>query len=233
MARGGAIRVTIQALKRRFDELLIQLDELEGTTFKGPKGAQYVDDELFLGWCVKARNLLSRACGEESEHYRRFLRVEEEHLLMSTNHPRMKRLKAVFLAAKEDYEGGYLRSIRSFVHAELFDDELEQARELLASGYTVAAAIVARVVLETTLRTLCGDCNPVIEARKPNGKSVQLADLNIALAKAGVYTVTVQTQVTSLAAVGNDAAHGNPVKAADVEAVIAQVRRFVTEYPVE
>jgi hypothetical protein len=34
MARGGAIRVTIQALKRRFDELLIQLDELEGTTFK-------------------------------------------------------------------------------------------------------------------------------------------------------------------------------------------------------
>ena len=64
-------------------------------------------------------------------------------------------LKVVFLAAKEDYEGGYLRSILSLVHAELFDDELEQARELLASGYTVAAAIVARVVLETTLRTLC------------------------------------------------------------------------------
>ena len=51
-------------------------------------------------------------------------------------------------------EGGYLKSVRSLVHAELFDEELEQARELLASRYTVAAAVVARVVLETTLRTL-------------------------------------------------------------------------------
>jgi hypothetical protein len=230
MARGGAIRVTIQALKRRFDELLIQLDELEGTTFKGPKGAQYVDDELFLGWCVKARNLLSRACGEESEHYRRFLRVEEEHLLMSTNHPRMKRLKAVFLAAKEDYEGGYLRSIRSFVHAELFDDELEQARELLASGYTVAAAIVARVVLETTLRTLCG--NNGIPVKTPDGKSVKLDRMNADLAKAGAYNTMVQKLVTWLADIGNKAAHGDTAgfKDADAGDMIAQVERFVRDH---
>jgi len=90
---------------------------------------------LFLGWRVKARNLLSQACGAESEHYKDFQRLEgNPGMFAASSHSFMQRLKAVFLAAKEDYEGGYLRSIRSLVHAELFDDELEQARELQASG---------------------------------------------------------------------------------------------------
>jgi hypothetical protein len=120
--------VTVQALKRRFDELLVQLDDLEKTTLRDANGWHYVDNELYVGWCVKVRNLLSQACGPESEHYRHFVQVEQGQGLVFTNHDRLKLLKAVFLAAKEDYEGGYLRSIRSLVHAELFDDELEQAR---------------------------------------------------------------------------------------------------------
>jgi hypothetical protein len=228
--------MTVQALKRRFDELLDRLDEMTKKDWPVGGGslsplAYSVDSELFRGWRLNASNLLMQVCGKESLHYREFKSIEST-MGFKTIDEYLRGLRAVFVATKDDYEGGYL-SFRGLVHAELFDDELEQATELLDQGYTPAAAVVARVVLETTLRTLCGDCNPVIEVRKPNGKSVQLADLNIALAKAGVYTVTVQTQVTSLAAVGNDAAHGNPVKAADVEAVIAQVRRFVTEYPVE
>jgi hypothetical protein len=102
----------------------------------------YIDDNLLLGWRVKARNLLSRACGVESEHYRQFESTEKGAGYI-TNYQVMLRQKAVFAAAKEDFEGGHVRSIRSFVHAELFDDELEQATELLASGYTTAAAVVA------------------------------------------------------------------------------------------
>ena len=60
-----------------------------------------------------------------------------------------------------------------------------------------------------------------------------LEDLNIALAKAGVYTVTVQKEVTSLAGIGNDAAHGHPVNEAKVESMITQVRRFMTEHPIK
>jgi hypothetical protein len=208
-------------LKRRFDELLAQLNELEATTWKDQR-ASYVDNELYFGWRVKARNLLSRACGTESEHYREFVRVADEKLLLFTNHDRLKLLKAVFLASKEDYEGGYLRSIRSLVHAELFDDELEQARELLSSGYTAAAAVVARVVLETTLRTLCGDRD--IPVRTPEGKPVKLDKMNADLARAGVYNVLVQKQVTW-------AAHGETegFKDAHVTDMIAQVERFVAD----
>src|SRR5262249_3210917 len=154
-----------------------------------------VDEHLLLSWRVRARNLLLQACGPESVHYKAFHHVERT--IGSSSYLYMQRLKAVFQAAKEDQEGGYLRSVRSFVHAELFDDELEQATEFLASGYTAPAAVVARVVLETTLRTLCGDCKPVIEVKSPNGKWLKLEELNIALAKAGVYTVTVQKEVTA------------------------------------
>jgi hypothetical protein len=195
--------VTIQVLRRRFDELLVQLEAVErtkkfesGTLVSG----DFVDDNLLLGWRVKAYNLLAKACGLESEHYRRFESVENKNLYL-TNYQVMLRQKAVFLAAKEDHEGGYLRSIRSLVHADLFNDELEQARELLTSGYrsAAAAAVIARVVLETTLRKLCGD----------KGISLgKLDKMNADLAKAGVYDVLVQKRVTMLADVGNKAACG-------------------------
>ena len=147
----------------------------------------------------KARNQLSRACGAESEHYKQFQASEDVNPLLKNTHDFMQTLREVFAAAKEDFEGGHVRSIRSFVHAELFDDELEQATELLASGYTRAAAVVARVVLETTLRTLCGDCNPVIEVRMPDGKSMKLDKLNADLAKDGAYDKLTQKEVTCTA----------------------------------
>ena len=130
----------------------------------------------------------------------------------------------MFLAAKEDYEGGYTRSTRSPVDAELFDDELEQAKELLASGYKTASAVVAGVVLETTLRKLCGDRNIGV------GK---LDKMNADLAKDGLYDKLVQKRITVLADIGKKAAHGDTgFTHADVEGMIADVERFVSDYPV-
>lgn len=207
--------MTIQALKRRFDELLVQLSEAEKTR------TSYGEADLFIGWRVKARNLLLQACGAKSVHY-----VEFRSLETGSSYARwfMPRLKAVFLAAKEDFEGGYLRSIRSLVHAELFDEELQQARELHASGYKSAAVVVAGVVLETTLRKLCGDKGI------PVGK---LDKMNADLAKAGLYDKLVQKRVTMLADIRNKAAHGETAgfKDADVSDMIAQVERFVSDYP--
>ena len=217
----------IQTLKRRFDELLVQLDKVEATKraerdqyFSG----NYVDDSLFLGWRVKARNLLSQACGVGSEHYRQFEKTEKNNHLYSTNYDLALLLRAVFVAAKEDYEGGYLKSVRRLVHAELFDNELEQARELQASGYKAAAVVIAGVVLETTLRTLCGDRNI------PVGK---LDKMNADLVKDGLYDKLVQKRITMLAHIRNKAAHGEPAGFSDDDVVdmIKQVERFVSDYP--
>lgn len=126
------------------------------------------------------------------------------------------------MAAKEDFEGGYLVSVRNLIQAEVAGGEIEQATELWDSGYTTAAAVVAGVVLETTLRTLC----------EANGLSIgKLDKMNADLAKAGVYNSLKQKSITSLAAVRNSAAHGktDEFTAQDVKAMIADVQRFAEE----
>ena len=104
-------------------------------------------------------------------------------------------------------------------------DELEQAKELLASGYKAAAAVVAGVVLETALRKLCGDRGI------PVGK---LEKINADLANAGVYDERMHRRVTTLAEIRNKAAYGDAAgfSDADVRGMITDVERFVSDFPV-
>uniref|UniRef100_B8HQV7 DUF4145 domain-containing protein n=1 Tax=Cyanothece sp. (strain PCC 7425 / ATCC 29141) TaxID=395961 RepID=B8HQV7_CYAP4 len=183
---------------------------------------EHIDNDLFLNWKVKVRNLLSKACGEESQHFQQFEK-NEKGLAYSTNYDTFKKLKAIFLAAKEDFEGGYLLSTRTLVQAEVFDSELEQANELLKSGYCTAAAVIAGVVLETALRELCdreGICH---------GK---LDKMNADLAKASVYTKHMQKTITALADIRNSAAHGkiNEFSEQDVTNMIRDVSQFLANH---
>jgi hypothetical protein len=200
--------MTIKVLTKRFAELALQLEAIGETRqtkrseYSGPY--EEVDPELLLGWCVKARSLIGSACSKDGEH-----------LLF-------KSVKAVFLAAKEDFEGGYLVSVRNLIQAEVAGNEIDQATELWGSGYITAAAVVAGVVLETTLRTLC----------EANGLSTgKLNKMNDDLAKAGVYNSLKHKSITSLAAVRNSAAHGktDEFTAQDVKSMISDVQRFAEE----
>ncbi|KAF0200702.1 MAG: hypothetical protein FD173_2254 [Gallionellaceae bacterium] len=141
----------------------------------------------------------------------------------STNHDIFQRLKAIFLAAKEDYEGGYIFSIRSLVQAEIFDSELEQAGELLRAGYVGAAAVIAGVVLETALRDSCSQRS--IDMGK-------LDKMNADMAKAGVYSILVQKQITAFADIRNNAAHGNYEKFNndDIVSMISRIERILAEH---
>ena len=180
-----------------------------------------VDEGAFLSWSVKAHSLLVSSCGADSTHVLAFAKAEVPAVYAS-NHDVLIRVRAVFLAAKEDFEGGYLASVKGLVRAEVFDSELEQASELLAAGYFSAAAVVAGVVLETTLRNMCA------ERGIPAGK---LDKINADLVKDGAYSVLVQKQVTALAGIRNSAAHGKvgEFAAADVGNMISEVRRFVSD----
>jgi hypothetical protein len=97
-------------------------------------------------------------------------------------HNILLRQQAVLLAAKDDYDGGYLNKIRDLIQAEVFESELEQAQELFRADYLSAAAVIAGVVLETTLRRMCQD----------HGINLAKLDkMNADLAKAGVYNSVV------------------------------------------
>ncbi|ACK71801.1 conserved hypothetical protein [Gloeothece citriformis PCC 7424] len=213
--------------RQRFQELCKQLDKLENTKknyyseFLGSY-KNYVDDDILLNWKVKVKDLLSKVCREESQHFREFLESETA-TWGDTNYNILQRMKAVFLAAKEDFEGGYLLSVRSLVQAEMFDSQLEQAEELFKSGYITAAAVIAGVVLETTLRELCD------RSSIAHGK---LDKMNADLAKAGIYNKLTQKRITALADIRNSAAHGKPEEFTDQDVLdmIRDVTKFVADY---
>lgn len=217
-----------EVFKQRFEELEEQASQLESskkvlrTEIIG--GTNEVDSNLLLSWKVKVKNLLSKVCGEDSQHFKQFER-EEKNRYYST-YGIFKAFKAVFLAAKEDFEGGYLSSIKTLVQAEVFDSELEQANELFSSGYYTAAAVIAGVVLETALRELCD------RSGIPHGK---LDKMNSDLAKAGVYNKLNQKRITAIADIRNSAAHGkqNEFTVQDVSDMIKDVSRFLADYLVD
>ena len=214
--------------KKRFSELQDQASLIESSRIKIPNNdlsdfslSECIDANDLLNWKVKVKNLLSKVCGEDSPHFQTF--VEYEDSAYSTNDIVFKRLKSIFLAAKEDFEGGYLSSITRLIQAEVFDSELEQAKALLDGGYYVAAAVIAGTVLETSLRQLCEEINI------GHGK---LDKMNADLAKSGVYNVLIQKRVTVWADIRNNAAHGKPdkFKKEDVDDMIRDVNNFLVDH---
>ena len=212
---------------KRFKELEDQLSPHMALSF-GLKVAglaetkQSIAADLLLNWSVKAKNIIAKSCGEDSQHFKAFEKAQKQKT-DDSSFSVLKRLSAVFMAAKEDFEGGYVRSYKSLIQAEVFDDELEQATELLNSGYKTPAAVVAGTVLESTLRSLC------------LAHSIQFGKLdkmNAELTKVGVHNSLAQKRITALAAVRNSAAHGknNEFTDADVKSMIDDVRRYVEQH---
>ena len=213
--------------KKRFSELLSQLETLHNSQTQVynnffEKHELNIDGNALLEWTVKARSLLNKACGVESEHYKEFSKNDSTGAY-GTYLGTLECLKAIFLAAKEDYEGGYLRSTRSLIQAEVFDSELEQASGLLKAGYKVASAVVAGVVLETSLRGLCD------QKGITHGK---LDKMNSDLAKSGAYNKLQQKRITALSDIRNSAAHGkqDEFSEQDVDDMIRDVEHFVTKH---
>lgn len=213
--------------KQRFLELEQQLTEVENSTItvRSPLTGDSeitIPSDLILNWRVKARSLIERACGEQSSHLAMYLEAEKMHSF-DTYMNQLKRMKAVFLAAKEDFEGGYINSLRNLVQAEVFSNELEQAEELLGRGYATAAAVIAGVVLETALRDLCSI----------NGiEHGSINKMNDDLAKTGAYNANQKKQITSLSAIRNSAAHGKPEEFTkdQVKGMIDDVQRLLVAH---
>jgi len=203
---------------QRFKELEETIKDVE-ITRRETDWTDAINSEVFEEWANSVLNLLQRVFGEDSVHFKNFIAIYKGFEGWAGT---FDRCKGIFRAAKSDYEGGYLFKIESLVSAEVIDDVLEQAQHLLDNEYKDPAAVIARVALETTLKKLC-DKNTL-----PKGK---LDKMNADLAKAGVYNISMQKQITAWAGKGNDAAHGNwdNYTKEDVADMINGVQRFIAE----
>ena len=75
-----------------------------------------------------------------------------------------------------------LSNITSVLRAELFDNEIEKARELLRVGYLRASGTMASVVLESHLSQVCKNHNITLTKKAPH-----ISDYNDALKNNSIY----------------------------------------------
>lgn len=213
----------ISKLSSRYDQLYAEIPSIEATkrleSTQDFGNYEKIDDALVLTWKVKVKNLIVASCGPDSQHYKEFEQAEKIRAY-GTLADAFSRMKSVFVAAMDDYKGGYLQSIKQLVQAEVFESELEQSQELLSSGYKLASAVIAGVVLETALREKC------MQEGIGIGK---LDKMNADLAKAGHYNKLQQKRITALADIRNSAAHGKPDEFSeqDVANMIRDIEQFL------
>ncbi len=155
-----------------------------------------VSSELFKEWATNVLSLLHRSFGQGSIHYQNFSAHYHKFLGWESD---FRDCHAIFKAAREDYEGGYLFNIRTLAKAEVLADAIEQAKELLQAGYKDPACILARVSLEVALKDLADRFQVTLST---------LDRMNADLCKAGAYNMAKQKQITAWAEIGNKAAHG-------------------------
>ena len=190
---------------------------------RGESASGTLNKNLAIKWELRCLHFLKQLCGEQNTYYKTFDSLCNNNFSVQ---PYLAENALVILeTAKDDYEIGDLIEFSTLIKAEVFDDFLEQSEHLLEQGYFVASAVIAGSVLEDTLRKLCVR-NGVTLSTKP-----KLDTMNADLAKAGVYNLLKQKQITALADLRNKAAHGlGGFTKEDVEAMIKDVRRFMEDY---
>ena len=198
---------------RRFDELIAL-----GQNIGGARAT-----EQFAEWIAASMTLVDRVFGSGSPYRETFddayKTVRSHGVVDSAVQKSMGALKA----ASDDYRGGLLLRTKTLVRAEISEDVLTQAEELLAAGYKDPACVLAGVTLEISLRDLC---------ERHSVAPGKVDRMNADLAANDVYNKGMQKQISTWAHWRNAAAHGKWDEYTDAQVgdMIVGVRRFVAEY---
>lgn len=215
-----------ERLKQRFVSLLEEGQQiLQRSGGASNQGYQHPEQVDYIRFRTEALNLIRRACGEGSDHYRELRKIADGEST-GLNSYYYRDCYAILQAASRDYESGMLFDIRSLVAAELFVDFLDQARHLNENGFYVPAASLAGAVLEDGLRRLCS----ISDIEIP--ESTKIDRLNADLARKGVYSKLIQKNITAYADIRNNADHGHFDKFTrdDVDAMLVWTGRFLAEH---
>lgn len=112
--------------------------------------------------------------------------------------PKFEQQMKILKAAERRFESS-LFEIRQLLQADIFDSEIDTARELLKNGYIRAAGAVAGVVLEKHLQQVSASHDDV----KVKAKNPSISDYNEALKEARVVDVPTWSFIRHLADLRN------------------------------
>ncbi|AKB23786.1 hypothetical protein MSMTP_0317 [Methanosarcina sp. MTP4] len=118
-----------------------------------------------------------------------------------------------------------LSYIRGLLKAELYDSEIDKARDLYDKGFLRSAGVIAGVILEGHLNSMCENYNIIVGKKNPT-----LSDYNEALKRENIIDVPLWRHILWLGDVRNLCAHQKErePKPEEVLKLIDDVSEFIS-----
>lgn len=173
-------------------------------------------------WATSVLNLLQRVFGEGSVHYQNFQKLYEDFYFYESS---LASAYGIFLAAKDDYEKGYLFTLESSVSGEIFGDFIALAKQSLKEGNKDVAAVLACAALEDTLKKFAS-----MQGLDVADKVMQ--EVVAALKSKGLVSGAQKTLLDTMPKIRDYAMHANwnKISAEDVSSVIGFVEQFLLSH---
>jgi hypothetical protein len=214
------------------DDLIAVADAVLRTTVS-PRDwpIPFVDTAQFAEFRAGGLSFISNLYGSEHSFFTDF-----KSGVSSASPDDTQKGKGILRAIRGELAGGWLRSTKGLIAAELFADFMEMADHLLTEGYKDACAVIigSTLLLEEHLRRLCvTHAIPVVILKGTDQIAKKADTLNADLAKASVYSMLDQKNVTAWLDLRNKAAHGHytDYSAEQVRLMHGGVMEFLARVP--
>ena len=186
-----------------------------------------VPEAELRAFVVSALAAIERIAGKNSQYYEN---IPQETVLSSlavvSDVSFIPTVTGVLIALRDAVEQGLLQSLESRLRANIHDDFLEQASELLDAGYHVAALVLTGGVLENHLQKMIQAGGLVLPKKGSLSKYNDLLRDN-------AYDQPKWRRIQSISDFRNEAAHGkgSAIKADDAKDAHTFVQRFIADHP--
>jgi hypothetical protein len=205
----GNVVMISDTFGRRFAELEASF---QASPFKSYDDEMYDPDGQWKKWATSAENLIVAVFGKDSPHNKNF--VEAFRNCHGYDH-QVKPMHAVFSAAKEDFEGGYVFNVELQVSGEVFGDFIVLAKQALAEAQKDVAAVLACAALEDALKRYA-----IVSGLSVSDKT--MAEVVNALKSAGLVAGPQKSLLDAMPRLRNAAMHADwsKISGPDVSSVI-------------
>jgi hypothetical protein len=206
-----------EQISRRFQELANEAVAVPLT--QSSIGGDYADTEAFHRWASSAIHLIKAVFGEESPHYRNVSKAYGASVASAED---LATMRGVFLAARTDYDGGYLFTVEASISGEIFADFVVAAKVALSEGQKDVAAVLACAALEDALKRFAS-----LHGLNVAGKAMQ--EVVNSLKSKGLVSGAQKSLLDAMPKVRDFAMHAEwgKISSQDVGSVIGFVEQFL------